>query len=140
MGNTPEEINTSICAITNYLNNHMKTIVSATLSPGHMSKKILDNIEMFTREFKAAAGVSTTECIIISLDGLDDYKKKILGCQILSSVRKWVEHFSHNSCVHWKHFGQFICAFIDLFMYLFTYHIFIYLFIGVLLNIFHMDL
>lgn len=99
MGNTTKEINTSICAISKYLRNHMEKIVSDTLIPGPARKEILDDIEMFAHEFKAATRVSTVQCNVTSLDGLDDYKKKQLGCQILSSVRRWVEHFAHVSCV-----------------------------------------
>ncbi|KAM8759511.1 uncharacterized protein AB9X84_007869 [Acanthopagrus schlegelii] len=88
MGNTTKEIKTSICAISKYLRNHMEKIVSDTIIPDPMRKEILDEIEKFAREFKAAARVNTVQCDVTSLDGLDDYKKKQLGCQILSSVRR----------------------------------------------------
>lgn len=100
MGNTAEEIQTSICAITDYLDNHMPAIISSLTTDAHY-KNLMENITTFSNQFKNVAiqnTDATRECHR-NITASNDYEKKETGLRIILFARKWVDNFANKACV-----------------------------------------
>lgn len=101
-GNTTEEIETSVCAITDYLGNHIPTIISTLAQEHH--KDLIKQITAFNTQFTAAVSRSQNNTGVPkwchrNVTTSNDYMKKRTGLRILYFSRKWVEHFANATCV-----------------------------------------
>lgn len=101
-GNTTEEIQTSICAITDYLDNHMPIIIIRTLMKEH-HKTLIRNINAFNTQFKAVVSTGQKNSGILkpchrNVTMSHDYVMKETGLRILYFSRQWVEHFANATC------------------------------------------
>lgn len=102
-GNTTEELLT-ICAITDYLENHMPTIIS-DLTEKHLND-LITNIIAFKNQFKAVVNVisrlqnpSIPKQCHRNATTSNDFSKKETGLRIIHFSIKWVEHFTNTLCV-----------------------------------------
>lgn len=104
VGNTTEEIQASVCAISDYLNVHLKAIVnSLTQHQNH----IIRNISMFHSVLEGVVNplldgpkntTSIPKCSPRKLPTLYDYEKKETGLKIIYFTKKWVKSFIHTKC------------------------------------------
>lgn len=95
-GDTKEEINASICAISDYLK-QLKTIVgNLTDQP----KEILPHTDKFLRQFDYCVNHPKISKIGIpkqchrNVTTSDHYTMKEIGFQIINSTKSWVESFT----------------------------------------------
>lgn len=101
-GNTTEEIQTSICAITDYLGNHMPAIIRNLMKEHH--ETLIRNINAFNTQFKAVASIGQNNNGILkpchrNVTTSHDYTMKKTGLKILYFSKQWVQHFANGTCV-----------------------------------------
>lgn len=98
--NRSQDVQQSVCAIADYLSNHMPQIIGTFKKDPH---DIMPKISAFNSTFKAAA-----VCAQLRTDPpyceqrkltLYDFQKKRAGLEILYYSRRWVEEFTNSTCV-----------------------------------------
>lgn len=103
--NRGQDVQRSVCAIADYLGNHMPQIIATFENDprDNLTAKIRD----FKTTFKAAA-----ESAQLSTDPpycerrnvtQYDFQKKRAGLEILHYSRRWVEEFTNSTCVFGPH-------------------------------------
>eukprot|EP00064_Thunnus_orientalis_P013390 superscaffoldBa00002172_g13429 len=107
--NNAKEIQASVCAISDYLGNHLPAIIKSLKK--EPKDGIIENANRFNTNFIAAVRQTNisqhTQPCSTSLTISDDYRKKIMGLRIINSSRRWVEGFMHTN----SSFLIFLCLF-----------------------------
>lgn len=99
--NRNQDVQQTVCAISDYLGNHMPQIIGAfTNEPRH---NLTAKISAFRLTFKAAAArallrTDPPDCAPRNVTSTD-FEKKQLGLRILHYSRRWVEEFTNSTCV-----------------------------------------
>lgn len=99
VGNATEEIRASVCAISDYLDNHLLMIIRELIQEhGHL----INQIRAFHIQFKAAVeprrrDPDEQKRCHRNVTMSHTYAKKVFGIQIIYFARKWVEGFTNTT-------------------------------------------
>ncbi|XP_078809161.1 uncharacterized protein LOC144994590 [Oryzias latipes] len=97
LGNTTDEIQSSVCAINDYLKNHLPPIFK-NLHANY--SKILRNIQEFGKQLEDVARehlkIDNQQPCEREVPALDCYSMKHYGYRIISFTRKWTKSFLHT--------------------------------------------
>ncbi|KAL7392445.1 hypothetical protein ABVT39_024784 [Epinephelus coioides] len=102
-GNSTEEVQTSACAISDYLNKHLPAIIkSLTENYEDILKNTTTFLDGFNTVVKQSSDQNEPKQCHRNVTAADDYNKKRIGFQIIHLTRRWVEIFTgtNTTCQH----------------------------------------
>lgn len=99
--NRSQDVQQSVCAIVDYLGNHMPQIIGTFMKDPN--DNLTTRIRNYNKTFKAAArhaGLHTDppHCELRRM-AQNDFQKKMAGLKILYYSRRWVEDFTNATCI-----------------------------------------
>lgn len=99
--NRSQDVQQSVCAIADYLGNHMPQIIGTFKKDPH--DNLTAKISLFNSTFKAAAKNAKLRTDPPYCErrriAQYDFQKKRAGLEILYYSRRWVEDFTNSTCV-----------------------------------------